>query len=292
MFADWLRLPMPIDHVGYGARDLRRVIDLFRMLGFAPTEEKELVVWDAETGAFHPLGQLSAHVVFANGYIELSAPTGQVAGNHLIPLVERRPGIHILAIAADDAERRRASALALHPSLPEVSHAAREIAYGKRRGKARFKWFPLPREAFPEGIVCFAEHLTRDLVFQSEVLSHPNKASGLSGVALVSENPERTAARYRPFAQGEHGIPRVHDRCHLSVAAHADLSGRGFGLNIPGGDAMIGLEVETASLTALTNALDRNRVGFREGESGILIPLSAINSFMLFRERRPPPSPN
>ena len=285
MFANWLQLPMPLDHAGYGARDLGAAIGLFRRLGFAPTEARELAVCDAETGAPRPLGQLSAHVMFANGYIELSAPTWKMADNPLIPLVQRRDGLHILALATQDAQQCWASMRELLPALPSVARAAREIAYGKRRGQARFQWFPLPAEVFAEGIVCFVEHLTPDLVFQREVLDHPNQATALLGAILVSENPQRAEDRYRPFAGSGRGIARAHPQGRLRFASHADLSCGDFGLNLAGSEALVGLEMETASLGALTEALDRGQMDYRELEdAGILVALPALNSFLLFQE--------
>ena len=281
-----LRLPIPIDHIGYGVKELYATIELFKRLGFSPTREKELMARDPETGEFYPLGQLSAHVVFEKGYIELSAPTWKIKNNHLIPFVERCPGIHILAVATSDVEKQHQSCRKCYQDLAAVAQASRKIEYGKNRGKARFKWFPLPGDDFPEGIVCFVEHLTRDLVFQSEVLSHPNEVSALAGVTLFSRNPKETEDKYKPFIIDGHGISNVHENSYLRIISYGDMANNNYGLKTPDQDAIIGLDMETGSLTIVKDILLRNKIRFHERpDAGIIVPVLSINSFILFRER-------
>lgn len=278
-----LRLPLPIDHASYGVDDLPAALRLFRKLGFAPTKEKALMARDPESGE-RPLGQTSAHVMFKKGYLELSAPT--IETNHLVPLVERYSGIHILALATNDAEEQRRACQQRHPDLPAVAQASRPIDYGENRGGAAgFKWFPLPGDVFREGIVCFVEHLTRKLVFQDEVSSHPNKAVALAGVALFSRDPEATAARYKPFAGAGHKIPHVHETGYLRIISRADMADDDFGLKIPAEDRIVGLDVETTSLAALKNLLRENNIAFHDRPEGVIVSLLPLNSFLLFMEQ-------
>lgn len=282
-----LRWQAPIDHAGYGVDDLPAAIRLFRQLGFAPTKEKALMARDPESGERRPLGQLSAHVVFKKGYLELSAPT--VENNHLVPLVQRYAGLHILALATNDAEEQRRACQKRHPGLPAVAQASRAIDYGKNRGAAGFKWFPLPGDVFREGIVCFVEHLTRKLVFQDEVSSHPNKAVALAGVALFSKDPEATAARYKPFAVAGREIPHVHENGYLRIITREDMANDDFGLKIPAEDRIVGLDVETTSLAALKNRLRKNKMAFHDRPEGAVVPLLSLNSFLLFKEQQTSP---
>ena len=279
-----LRRPLPIDHAGYGVDDLPAAARLFRKLGFAPTQEKALMARDPESGESRPLGQLSSHVVFKKGYLELSAPA--IENNHLVPLVERYSGLHILALATNDAEEQRRACQQRHPDLPAVAQASRPIEYGKHRGAAGFKWFPLPGGVFREGIVCFVEHLTRNLVFQDEVSSHPNQAVALAGVALFSTDPEATAARYKPFAATGQEIPHVHEKGYLRIITREDMANADFGLKIPAEDRIVGLDVETTSLAALKNLLRKNKMAFQERPEGVVVPLLPLNSFLLFKEQQ------
>ena len=284
IFAASEQLPLAVDHAGYGVSNLSAVVELFRKLGFSPTTEQELLARDRDTGTFHPLGQRSAHLVFEHGYLELSAPTRKVENNHLIPLVERYEGLHILALATSDAEQQRQRYSAWHPNPAPVAQASRSIEYGKDPGLARFKWFPLPAEVFPEGIVCCVEHLSRGRVFQREVLSHPNGVSGLLGVMLLSPDPQQAQARYEPFTNAEHGIPRVHERARLHMLPSVDAVNDALGLTLPRSDILVGLELETRALTTLKDILKQNRVGFFEyQQTGVIVPLPALNSFLYFR---------
>ena len=283
IFGNSFRLPVPLDHAGYGVRDLHATIDLFKRLGFSPTKEKKLMTRDPDSGGFRPLGQLSAHLVFEKGYLELSAPTSR--DNHLIPLIERYPGIHILALAAENVEEQRRYCRKWYRDLTPVRQASRNIEYGKNHGIARFKWFPLPADVFSEGIVCSVEHLTRDLVFQREVLCHPNKVCALAGIYLCARNPALMKKKYEPFSKSEHGLPHVHEDGHLRIINSADMMEHDFCRTLPDQDAIIGLDMETRSLAILKDVLCGNEISFREyPDARIFVPLPSLNSFIFFKE--------
>ena len=283
-------LPLPVDHAGYGVGNLGAAIELFEKLGFSPTAERQLMAQDPETGAYQPLGQVSAHLVFEQGYLELSAPTGAVADNPLIPLVKRYPGIHILAIATGNAQKQHQYCRQWYPGLPAVAGASRAIEYGKQHGSAHFKWFPLPATAFPEGIVCFVEHRSRDLVFQREVLTHPNGVVALAGIALLSKNPKAVADRYKPFIVPGHGIPRVHENACLRLVAGENLPGEPAESEDAGpgpscDESLIGLDLETTSLASVRARLVEQSLNFHEYPAlGIRVPLPSLNSFIVFRQ--------
>ena len=283
IFGNSLRLPIPIDHAGYGVRDLPATVDLFKRLGFAPTKEKKLMTRDPNSGDFRPLGQLSAHLVFEEGYLELSAPTSR--DNHLVPLIERYPGIHILALATENAEEQHRYCRKRYQDSTPVRQASRHIEYGKNHGIARFKWFPLPADVFSEGIVCSVEHLTRGLVFQHEVLCHPNKVCALSGISLFAQNPGQMKKKYGPFSISEHDMPHVHEKGYLRIITRANMMEHNFARTLPDQDAIIGLDMETSSLTILKDVLRGNEINFHEDpDTGIFVPLPSLNSFLLFKE--------
>lgn len=183
-----------LDHLGFAVRQMEPLLTLFRRLGFSPTEARELQRVD-EDGRPAPLGQVSAHLVFADTYVELSAVPDPASGNHLEPFLDRYQGLHILALrSADlDAARRSCSAAGLHPT--EVQQASREIEYGDRHGEARFRWWMLPAAELSDGLLCHVQNQTPELVYQSAVQAHPNSAVAVTGVIISA--PDTLAATRR-----------------------------------------------------------------------------------------------
>lgn len=170
-----------IDHIGIVVHDIAPTIAWLRKLGFQVSDPVAL------HGPDGPLGQHSAHCIFANGYIEISAPiTG--SGNHLEPLLAQGEGIRILAlrsqdIAADYAELSR-QGLAAAPPQP----AARAVLLASGAAQARFSWFAAA-EVLPGVITAIVEHHDAPTVFAAELARHPNGALRLADVLFGKSQP-------------------------------------------------------------------------------------------------------
>lgn len=183
-----------IDHVGIVADDLDALEATFAGLGFAVAPRCALLRPAGE--GFEPMDQLNHHLLLENGYIELTAMSRRSESHHLAPLIDRYPGLHILALATVSAEASR-RALASRGLAPgEVSGAAREITYPGARGTARFKWFRVPEADAPEAFVCYCEHLTPELVKRRDLAVHANGVRRLAGMTLCVDDLDAAAGRY------------------------------------------------------------------------------------------------
>lgn len=274
-------LNIPIDHVGFGVNDLHACIELFKDLGFMPTPAIELMGSDPETGTVQPLGQSSAHIMFEKGYIELSSPNTQ--DNHLVSLIEKHQGLHILALATDNIAQQHAVSKGNISHLNPIQAASRDIGYGKEHGQAHFKWFPLPHEDFPEGIVCFVEHQSRQLVFQEAVLQHQNTSFALTGVTLCGKNPQALHDRYTQFARQQAVIPHVDEGSFLRIVSESELKSSLTDLPPPAGDAVVGLDIAVADMSGLIEMLQTNYSNFKRLENDtVLVELPLYSSFILF----------
>lgn len=173
-----------LDHVGIVGRELAPLIAVYRRLGFALTEPRELLRVDPQSGATQGTGQWSCHAVFQRGYLELTALLVDDPAHHLVPLLDDGGGLRIVVYASDstaaDRERCHAEGLAVGP----LARASRPIEYGGRHGLAQFEWFRVdpPDGAPARGLTAYVRHLSPDLVFQPEVMTHPNGALALLGV--------------------------------------------------------------------------------------------------------------
>ncbi|MBM3526388.1 MAG: VOC family protein, partial [Alphaproteobacteria bacterium] len=171
-FSPETRTGIAVDHIGVVVRDLEREIAAWRALGFHVSNPVPLMGRD-EKGRAVPLGQSSAHIVFANTYVELSSPVPG-SGNHLERYLVLGDGVRILVLAADDAGSARA-ALAPHgPDMAAPRDATRAIEIAGRADVARFVWFPLPIDVIPGVLSAVVQHLTPELVFHPSLVAHAN----------------------------------------------------------------------------------------------------------------------
>ncbi|MCB2107377.1 MAG: VOC family protein [Rhodobacteraceae bacterium] len=92
-----------IDHVGLVGRAIAPMVEAYRRLGFEVTTPADLMQ-PGPDGNPVPLGQVSAHAIFANTYVELTAVLDPGQGNHLDNWLARHEGLHILAFHAEDAQ--------------------------------------------------------------------------------------------------------------------------------------------------------------------------------------------
>ena len=172
----------PLDHAGILGSDIDVMVTAFREIGFVVSDPQELMGRDPG-GEPIGLGQWSAHVLFVDSYIELTAVPERSPQHHLARYFELGDGPRLILFATGDAkaEQSRLAGARTHdvPLRPhEVQRASRTDA---RTGEeARFSWFGLDADAFPEALVAFVEHRTPELVFRAPRGGHPNAARRVS----------------------------------------------------------------------------------------------------------------
>lgn len=189
--------PAAIDHLGVVGTDITELTSAYTRLGFAPTQPVPLM--GMKDGSPVPLGQDSAHLIFADSYVELSGVTSTDPAHHLAPFLARYHGLHILALGTDDAAASHAALTSQGLATPPVQDAGRHVEYGTFHGDAAFKWFKAPEALGEEAFVCLVEQVTPELVFQPPQDAHPNGAIGVSGVLVLCEDVLETVQRYAAY---------------------------------------------------------------------------------------------
>lgn len=203
--AGWRDTTQAVDHVGVVVHDLAAEVAAWRSLGFAVSDPVPLMGRDTN-GQAVALGQSSAHVVFSNAYVELSAPVPG-SGNHLEPYLAAGEGVRILVLTASDADLARAIVAARHPAVAPVAVAARDVVIDGTAYTARFRWFPLPFDVVPRVLSAVVQHLTPDLVFHPSFVHHPN---GLTRIARVVARGRAADLRIpEGLSKGPAGAPRI-----------------------------------------------------------------------------------
>lgn len=248
---------LPVDHVGILGDAIAPLKRDWEALGFRVAGPEELIGIgdDGEPGG---LGQFSAHVMFAKGYIELTAVERPSPDHHLARFLDSGGGLRLVILAADDIEARRATLEARGLAPGPVSEAARDIHYGAG-GTARFRWFPVAADACPEVLMACVRHETPGLVFQPAVAEHPNTATGITRLLYRGRSlPDGYAA-----LAADEGIALE----ARPVAAMIDL----FGDAIDGCPPFAGLGVAVRDPQAAAAVLTANAVPFRRVPQGLAV---------------------
>ena len=167
---------LAIDHIGIVVASCAPVVALLRAHGFQVSDPEPLFSADG------PLGQTSAHCVFANGYLEISAPD-PASDNHLLPFLALGEGIRILVLRSRDAKgdhaRMENEGLVAGP----VREASRTVRLAQGEATAGFVWFPIAN-LLPGVLIAMVEHRAADIVFAPALRVHPNGAQHLRDVLL------------------------------------------------------------------------------------------------------------
>jgi hypothetical protein len=284
---------LSLDHVGYVGRDFAAMAANMRRLGLAPTEPKLLSARDAVTGAPMSLDQSSCHCVLAQGYLELTAVSTDDPAHHLAAWREHGLGVHILAFGSPQPQVVRAQCVVQSLEATAVARASRPIDYGPLRGEAQFDWFMLSAAAAPEALLCVANNLRPELIYQAAVTANPLGALALDEVTVLCADPAAFQAKHAGWLGGPWSVdgawrfvPLVAGG-RLSVCDAAAARAR-WGAPFDqarwraGGIAAIGLRV--ANLDLAQALLQANGVRFSRHADEISVPADeALGAVLLLR---------
>lgn len=167
---------LPLDHIGILGSDITSMVNAYRSLGFHVTEPERL-----NAGAGGDFGrQYSAHVMFENTYIELTAVEDCQSEHHLAPYMRLPGGVRILILQSDCAETERERIQSTGLSVSPLFAAERPLTYGDRT-TARFCWFALEPQPLDQLLIGWVEHMTREAVFRSDG-THDNTTKDITGL--------------------------------------------------------------------------------------------------------------
>jgi hypothetical protein len=275
--------PSAIDHLGVVGRDITALITAYTRLGFTPTDPVPLM--GMKDGAPVPLGQESAHLIFADSYVELSGVTSTDPGHHLAPFLARYHGLHILALGTGDAAASHAALTAQGFETPPVQNAGRHVDYGTRHGDAAFKWFKAPEALGEEAFVCLVEQVTPELVFQPPADGHPNGANGVSGVLVLCHDVAETMQRFAayPGAQAAGEATLDFNGQTLTFFTDAGFAKAFCDMGEVRSPALAGFSVRTPDIAATRAWLDDRGVTCGENDFGLWVgPDQGCGSVVVF----------
>jgi catechol 2,3-dioxygenase-like lactoylglutathione lyase family enzyme len=283
-----------IDHVGLVGRDIHKMVATFRGLGFTVTEPTPLTQPDAD-GNPVPLGQLSAHVIFPDTYLELTAVEHPGQGNHLDGWLAKHEGLHILAFRTEDAQASWQDFEKFGVVMPPIRHASRAVNAGGVRGIADFRWFQIPDSIATEGFACVVEHRTPELVFIPAMSNHDNGASGLRGVGALVDNLDEAVGRYerlpgasvRSFPMGR--FIKLKNQRFVAMTPKG-VSGMFPGAKLPPPPCFATFGIKVRSIAETRAFLTARNIAFQaSGEKSVwLRPDQACGAMLLFIDESAP----
>lgn len=185
-------MKIALDHLGWLAPDVHRLVAVFTALGFRVVGPVPLQAGVAS----HPDVQWSAHVMFRDTYLELTSVSAAAADNPLQRWRTSPAGVRLVVLRTGDADAMQARLAAAGWRVTDVQHAQRRLAYGGQ-GVARFRWFGLRGEPLPGTLAAWVQHLDREALFDASVSVQPNTVHGIEALhhaagqwpdALADEN--------------------------------------------------------------------------------------------------------
>lgn len=171
-----------LDHIVVNVRfRMFRAQEIFSQLGFCLTPR-----------GHHTLGSTNHLMMFAQDYFEiLGVPEGDKDAR---PDLFSSPfGLNGLVFKTGDADEsyRRLKACGMAGDSPRGFSRPVDLGDGKPR-EAGFRTVTASADAFPSGRLYFCEHLTPELLWRDEWLTHPGRITGLAELVVVT--PDAGAA--------------------------------------------------------------------------------------------------
>ena len=290
-------LALDLDHVGVAVRDLDAGREAYRRLGFNLTPRSEHRGSRVPGGPIEPWGSANHCAMLEQGYLEVLGLTDPGKFSTAKAMIERYEGVHIVAFRPDSID-------AVHSALSDAKRpvdAPRDLERMARYGpdgtesrRVAFRNMYLAKSVFTEAQFQYTEHLTRETMWQPQLLRHPNGALGLQWVFLCSPDPEATARKLAPMLGVEpHRTPWGEHQLELSgssirVLAPTDWERWAPGAELPPLPAPVGVGVRVASLAAARGVLEGNSVPSTQSpESGLRVDRRYAGGATLFFFERP-----
>lgn len=257
-----------LDHIGWFVTDMDDASRVLYRLGFLLTPYSLHGDRDPVTGALQPVGTANRLIMLEQGYLEILATAGDidspVARHMRTMLVERGPGVHLIAFAVADAARKAAALTASGFALQPTVNLRRTLE--AENGTQAEVAFTVVRPAFvhfPECRMQVLTHHTPEHMWQRRYVAQQNGIVGLESVSLLVPDVADTTERMARVIGGD-GTLKL-DRGSLDVTG---------ALGHPRIESL-GLISRDLALTARV-LVERGVVVRRDGDALIVAPADAL----------------
>lgn len=211
-----------LDHMGLGVRDLDAARAAFTRMGFTLSSRSMHAGALSPGGPVVPWGSGNHCAMFRRGYFELLGLVDKALPSTVKHMVEKYEGLHIVALACDNADDAYARLAARGVGAAKPATLERDAAFGAHDEsirRARFRNIYLDGERYPEARFIIIQHDTRDVLWQAHLMQHPNGVEELRSTYLVASDIDTTVARLTPVA----GMPVADQGAYRFDLAHGRL---------------------------------------------------------------------
>ena len=167
-----------LDHIAINVKDkMDEAYQLFSELGFTLTPR-----------GYHSLGSINHSMVFKNDYLELiGIPKGQPITRPELKKAEI--GINGLVFKSNDIKKTYQHLLNNQLSNILPRKFSRPVDMNGIENEAKFETVSIKDNVFKAGRIYFCDHLTPNLVWIPEYISHQNNVLGTTEITLIDSNP-------------------------------------------------------------------------------------------------------
>jgi catechol 2,3-dioxygenase-like lactoylglutathione lyase family enzyme len=262
-----------LDHVGVAVKNLDRGRDAYERLGFQLTARSFHSGSRAAGQPVEPWGSGNHCAMFREGYLEIIGLTDAGMYSTVKDMVARYEGLHIVAVGIGNAESAHAEFRKANAPVEAPRALERDAAFGpqnKETRRAKFRNMYVEKAAFPEGRFIFIEHVTRDVLWQPHLLTHPNGAIGIDAVYFVVADVQATARKFAPLfsdkvEQFPGGAKLTLDRGTLWLAEESKWKERVPGSFVPPAPSPAGFGIRVESIDATRRYLESKGVRVHAG---------------------------
>ena len=167
-----------LDHIAINVKDkMDEAYQLFSELGFTLTPR-----------GYHSLGSINHSMVFKNDYLELiGIPRGQPITRPELKKAEI--GINGLVFKSNDIKKTYQHLLNNQLSNIPPRKFSRPVDINGIENEAKFETVSIKDNVFKAGRIYFCDHLTPNLVWIPDYISHQNNVLGTTEITLIDSNP-------------------------------------------------------------------------------------------------------
>ncbi|MEO8449830.1 MAG: VOC family protein [Gemmatimonadota bacterium] len=196
-----------LDHVVIFTPELDSGAEIYRRLGFHLTTR----------GRHSHLGTANQCIILERDYIELlTIVVPGPANERWRPIFRRGGGLGAMVFACEDARAVHAALVARGVQADDPMDFGRPVPLPGGTVEARFSVCLLPKETSPAIAAFFCEQLTREYVWRPEWQVHPNGATGVAGLTIVTPSPAELAPAYQALL-GDSAVEKRRGRVTLTL---------------------------------------------------------------------------
>ena len=186
-----------LDHLGLATHNLERALSVYRRLGFRCTAKSTHQGPVPPLGETGPWGSGNYCMMLNRGYFELIGITDASLPHPMVAArLDKYAGLHIVALGCVDGDAEAAGLRQRMAGVDEPYDLVRDVPYGDGAREGRFRIYQIDEAALPEGDCFLIEHRSREVLWQPELMDHPNGATGLAGVTICVGDLDRSRARF------------------------------------------------------------------------------------------------